>query len=118
MFTFKFNHMVNQLSLTFSALTDPTRRTMLERLCERPLTVGELSAPLKISKPAVSKHLRTLERAGLIRRMVNGRTHTIALAGGPLGEAADWLETYRRFWDDRLDALTDFLESEGADEEK
>ena len=110
--------MVNQLSLTFGALTDPTRRVMLQRLCERPLTVGELSAPLRISKPAVSKHLRTLERAGLIQREVTGRTHTIALAGGPLGEAADWLESYRRFWDDRLDALTDFLESDSPAEEE
>ena len=104
--------MVNQLSLTFAALTDPTRRAMLQRLCDHPLTVGELSSPLAISKPAVSKHLRTLERAGLIRREVRGRTHIIALVGKPLGEAADWLEHYRQFWDQRLDALQEFLESD------
>jgi DNA-binding transcriptional ArsR family regulator len=98
------------LSLTFSALADPTRRAILARLTEGPATVKELSAPFKISGPAVSKHLRVLERAGLIARGREAQWRPRRLEAAPLKEVAEWAEDYRRFWDQSYERLDEYLE--------
>jgi DNA-binding transcriptional ArsR family regulator len=98
------------LSLTFSALADPTRRAILARLTKGPATVKELSAPFKISGPAVSKHLRVLERAGLIARGREAQWRPRRLEAGPLKEVAEWAEDYRRFWDQSYERLDEYLE--------
>jgi DNA-binding transcriptional ArsR family regulator len=98
---------VDQLSDTFSALADPTRRAILGRLAEGEATVNELAEPFPISVQAVSKHLKVLERAGLISRGRTAQLRPSRLEGAPLAEAAEWLEGYRRFWGagfDRLEA--------------
>ena len=97
------------LSLTFSALADPTRRAILARLAQGAATVKELSAPFAMSGPAVSKHLRVLERAGLIARGREAQWRPCRLEAGPLKDVADWLEPYRRFWEHSLDRLDDYL---------
>jgi DNA-binding transcriptional ArsR family regulator len=102
-------HEAAALDRTFAALGDPTRRALLARLREGDATVGELAAPFDVSLNAVSKHLRVLERAGLVRRSVRGREHHLSLDARPLHEAAAWAETYRAFWESRLDALDDYL---------
>src|SRR3981081_4187923 len=92
---------------TFAALADPTRRAILGRLAEGDATVNQLAEPLPISVQAVSKHLKVLERAGLISRGRTAQLRPSRLQGAPLGEVAGWLEKYRRFWEgsfDRLDA--------------
>ena len=101
-----------RLDLVFGALADATRREILSRLADGDSTVGELAAPFEVSRPAISKHLRVLERAGLVRRTPEGRVSRCRLDAAPLREAADWVETYRRFWEDRLDALARYLEAE------
>ncbi|MFZ5637488.1 MAG: ArsR/SmtB family transcription factor [Pseudomonadota bacterium] len=108
--------MVEQQALdrVFQALADPTRRAMLSALQERERSVGELAAPHRISLAAASKHIRTLERAGLLRRTVRGRTHVCALEPTPLAAADAWLQRYRTFWNARLDALQTLLEAEAA----
>jgi DNA-binding transcriptional ArsR family regulator len=98
------------LSLTFSALADPTRRAILARLTEGPATVKELAAPFKISGPAVSKHLRVLERAGLIARGRQAQWRPRRLEAAPLKEVAEWAEDYRRFWDQSYERLDEYLE--------
>jgi DNA-binding transcriptional ArsR family regulator len=95
----------DQLSDTFTALGDPTRRAILARLREGDATVKELADPLPISVQAVSKHLKVLERAGLIERGRRAQLRPSQLQAGPLKEAVDWLETYRRFWEDGFDRL-------------
>ncbi|PZF80889.1 ArsR/SmtB family transcription factor [Jiangella anatolica] len=95
----------DQLSAVFAALADPTRRTILAQLAEREATVTELTAPLPISMPAVSRHLKVLERAALISRTRSGKWRGSRLEGAPLREAADWIEHYRRFWDTSLTRL-------------
>jgi DNA-binding transcriptional ArsR family regulator len=97
------------LSLTFSALADPTRRAILERLATGAATVKELSAPFAMSGPAVSKHLRVLERAGLIARGREAQWRPCRLEAAPLEEVAEWAERYRRFWDASYDRLDDYL---------
>jgi DNA-binding transcriptional ArsR family regulator len=108
-----FNRMVNQTSArldhVFGALTDPTRRNMLRSLAARERTVSELAEPFRMSLAAASKHVKVLERAGLVRRTVQGRTHFCRLDPKPLSEAADWLRFYERFWGERLDALEALL---------
>jgi DNA-binding transcriptional ArsR family regulator len=97
----------DQLSTVFSALADPTRRAILAELADRDATVTELTAPLPISMPAVSRHLKVLERAALISRTRSGKWRASRLEAAPLREAADWIARYRRFWDTsftRLDA--------------
>jgi DNA-binding transcriptional ArsR family regulator len=89
----------DQLSAVFSALADPTRRAILAELAERDATVTELTAPFSISMPAVSRHLKVLERAALISRSRSGKWRASRLEAAPLREAADWIERYRRFWD-------------------
>jgi DNA-binding transcriptional ArsR family regulator len=93
------------LDAVFHALADPTRRAMLHRLAAEPLSVGELAAPHAMSLAAASKHVKALERAGLVRRQVKGRTHLCRLEAGPLRDADAWLAFYRRFWTEQLDQL-------------
>jgi DNA-binding transcriptional ArsR family regulator len=102
------------LDTTFGALADPTRRAILARLARGEATVTELAAPFDVSLPAVSKHLRVLESAGLLRREIDGRIHRCRLAPQPMKDAAAWIETYRIFWEAQLDALANYLESTGA----
>jgi DNA-binding transcriptional ArsR family regulator len=96
---------VDELSRVFQALADPTRREMLHRLAGRERTVGELAEPFRMSLAAASKHVKVLERAGLVQRTVRGRTHRCRLVAARLAEAQEWLAYYERFWNDRLDAL-------------
>lgn len=96
---------VDQLSNTFSALADPTRRAILGRLAEGEATVNELADPFPITVQAVSKHLKVLERAGLITRGRTAQLRPSRLEGAPLGDAVTWLESYRRFWDGSFDRL-------------
>ncbi len=100
---------------TFGALADPTRRAILARMAgagPAGVPVGDLAEPFKMSLPAVSKHLRVLERAGLLHQERDGRVRRCVLDPEPLEQAAKWVAYYRRFWSDRLDALADFLESD------
>ena len=96
---------VDQLTNTFAALADPTRRAILARLAEGEATVNELAEPFPISVQAVSKHLKVLERAGLITRGRSAQLRPSRLQGAPLEEAAEWLEEYRRFWQGSFDRL-------------
>ena len=102
------------LDLVFHALADPTRRAMLAALAGGSRSVGELAAPFDISLAAASKHIKTLERAGLVAREVQGRTHVCALDAKPLAEADAWLRDYSKFWTARLDALEALLRDEDA----
>ncbi|MBB5038160.1 DNA-binding transcriptional ArsR family regulator [Prosthecobacter dejongeii] len=97
------------LNLTFSALADPTRRNILDHLSRGECCVTDLAKPYAMSLPAVSKHLRVLEDAGLICRHRQGRIHSISLKAGPLQEAQAWMESYRRHWEVSFDRLDDFL---------
>jgi DNA-binding transcriptional ArsR family regulator len=99
----------DRLSLTFSALADPTRRAILARLVAGEVSVTELAEPFAMSLPAVSKHLKVLERAGLIARSREAQWRPCRLEAGPLKDAADWLEHYRRFWEQSFDRLDDYL---------
>jgi DNA-binding transcriptional ArsR family regulator len=108
----------HQLDLTFGALADPTRRAILARLAEGDSTVGDLARPFEISRPAISKHLRVLERAGLVRRARDGRLSRCGLDASPMREAADWVEQYRQFWERQLDALARYLEDEAKESEE
>ena len=101
-----------QLDTTFSALSDPTRRAIVSKLTEGEMPIMELAAPFEMSLPAVSKHIRVLEKAGLLVRRKQGRVHYCRLNARPLREAAKWLAFYQQFWDAKLDALADFLEDE------
>jgi DNA-binding transcriptional ArsR family regulator len=98
------------LSVTFGALADPTRRAILARLASGEATVSELAEPFEVSGPAISKHLKVLERAGLISRGREAQWRPCRLVGTPLKDAADWLEEYRRFWEDSFDRLDDYLQ--------
>ena len=108
----------DRLSLTFSALADPTRRAILARLISGAVSVTELAEPFAMSLPAVSKHLKVLERAGLIARSREAQWRPCRLEAGPLKDAADWLEHYRRFWEQSFDRLADYLDELQAKEEK
>jgi DNA-binding transcriptional ArsR family regulator len=101
--------MHDQLSSTFAALADPTRRAILARLALGETSVTELAKPFEMSMPAVSKHLKVLERAGLIARGREAQWRPSRLDAGPLKDAASWIEEYRRFWDQSLDRLEDYL---------
>ena len=100
---------VDQLSPMFAALADPTRRAILARLAEGEATVNELAKPFPISLQAVSKHLKVLERAGLIARGRSAQLRPSRLQGAVLKEAADWLADYRQFWDESFDRLGEHL---------
>ncbi len=102
--------MTDSMSSTFSALADPTRRAILARLALGESTVTELAEPFEMSMPAVSKHLRVLERAGLITRGREAQWRPCKLKAEPLREAAGWLEEYRRFWEQSFDRLDEYLQ--------
>lgn len=97
------------LTATFAALADPTRRAILTRLASGETSVTELAKPFKMTLPAISKHLKVLERAGLIQRSRDAQRRPCQLQAEPLREVADWVEQYRKFWDDRLDRLADYI---------
>ena len=97
------------LSLTFSALSDPTRRAILSRLARGEKSAGDLARPFKISKPAITRHLQVLERSGLISRSRRAQWRPCQLRAKPLKEAVDWLEHYRRHWEESLDRLEVYL---------
>ena len=99
----------DQLSSTFAALADPTRRAILARLASGERSVTELAEPFEMTMPAVSKHLKVLERAGLIERSREAQWRPCRLDATPLKGAADWVADYRRFWEERLDRLDDYL---------
>ena len=99
----------DQLSRTFSALADPTRRAILGMLSRGEATVGDIAAPFSISLPAVSKHLQVLEKAGLISRGRDAQWRPARLNAEPLGAAAEWIDAYRRFWEHSFDALDEHL---------
>jgi DNA-binding transcriptional ArsR family regulator len=103
-----------QMNSVFHALGDATRRRMLRELAGGERTVGQLAQPFAISLAAASKHIKALEKAGLIRREVRGRTHLCRLAPGPLASAHEWLSFYQRFWTDPLDMLDRLLREEDA----
>ncbi len=108
------NEMVKRLATldtVFAALADPTRRRILHGLMGGHAQVGRLARPFRISAPAISRHLRVLERAGLIHRTKRGRTHEIELSAEPLRRAGDWIAGYRKFWESNLDALARYLEA-------
>ncbi len=112
-----FNHMVKHLGgpsldAVFRALSDPTRRRILELLARTECCVTDLAKPFSISLPAISKHLRVLENAGLIKRERNGRVHRLQLRAKPMSEAAEWIDRYREFWEVQLDALSYYLENQ------
>ena len=96
---------MNTLDDTFAALADPTRRAILERLVDGEATVNELAEPFPITVQAVSKHLRVLQRAGLIERGRDAQLRPARLRGGPMKDAAEWLETYRDFWEGSFDRM-------------
>ncbi|RJF88358.1 ArsR family transcriptional regulator [Oleomonas cavernae] len=100
---------VDRLSTTLSALADPTRRAILARLAQGETTVTELAGPFEMSLPAISKHLKVLERAGLITRGRAAQWRPCRLQAGPLRDVAGWLEHYRRFWEQSFDRLDDYL---------
>jgi DNA-binding transcriptional ArsR family regulator len=108
----------DSLSLTFAALADPTRRAILARLADGPATVKELSAPFDISGPAVTKHLRVLERARLIARGREAQWRPCQLEAAPLKDVAEWTERYRRYWEDRLNRLDEYLKTLQARSER
>lgn len=102
--------MADTLSSTFLALADPTRRAILTRLASGGATVGELAEPFSISLPAISKHLKVLERSGLITRTAEAQWRRCELRAAPLHEAADWIDEYRAFWEGGLDRLEGYLQ--------
>lgn len=113
--------MTDELSATFGALADPTRRAILSRLAGRELSVTELAEPFDMSMPAVSKHLKVLERAGLISRTRDAQWRPCKLNAEPLKQVAAWVETYRRNWEesfDRLDGYLNELKAKADKEEK
>jgi DNA-binding transcriptional ArsR family regulator len=99
----------DQLSMTFTALADPTRRAILARLAEGEATVTELAAPFDLSLPGVSKHLKVLQRSGLITQGRQAQWRPCRLEAGPLKDVSAWVDHYRRFWDERLDRLDEYL---------
>ncbi len=108
------NHMVkyqsSELDMTFGALADATRRGILEQLSGGESSVTKLAEPYNISLPAISKHLRVLERAGLLSQEKNGRVRRCRLDAGPMKEASDWISRYQRFWEQQLDSLAIYLD--------
>src|SRR5579864_9074262 len=108
----------DRLSATFAALADPTRRAILARLLLGECSVGELAGPFEMSMPAVSKHLRVLERAGLIAQRRDAQWRRCRIQAGPLKEVSDWTEGYRQMWEERLDRLDEYVQQLKAKEKK
>jgi DNA-binding transcriptional ArsR family regulator len=107
-----------QLDDTFAALADPTRRAILQRLAGGEATVNELAAPFEMTLPAVSKHLKVLERAGLIERGRNAQWRPCRLKAQPLKDVSDWVGRYRRFWEERFDRLDEYLRELQAEQQE
>ncbi len=107
-----------KLDLTFGALADPTRRAILARLAEGDAQVGELAKPFRMSRPAISKHLRVLERAGLVRSTRDGRVTRCRLDARPMAAASEWVDRYRRFWEVQLDSLSRYLDEDAQPKRK
>ena len=101
--------MTDRLSTTFSALSDPTRRAILSRLASGEASVNEIARPFKMTLPAVSKHLKVLQRAGLIKRSRTAQWRPVALEAAPLKEASDWIGRYRDFWEQSFERLDEYL---------
>ncbi|MRX36512.1 metalloregulator ArsR/SmtB family transcription factor [Aminobacter sp. MDW-2] len=99
----------DRLDATFASLADPTRRAILARLAQGEATVNELAEPFEMSLPAISRHLKVLERAGLISRGREAQWRPCRLEAGPLKDIANWVERYRRFWDQSFDRMADYL---------
>ena len=110
--------MPDPLSLTFAALADPTRRALLRRLCAGESSVTDLAEPFEMSMPAITKHLKVLERAGLITRGRQAQWRPCKLEAAPLRGVADWAESYRPFWEHSLDRLEDYLRQIRAREKR
>ena len=106
------------LSTTLSALADPTRRAILARLTAGEATVSEIAVPFKMSLPGVSKHLSVLEKAGLIQRSRHAQWRRCRINPGPLKEVSDWVDDYRRYWDESFDRLDDYLQEIQSEDEK
>jgi DNA-binding transcriptional ArsR family regulator len=106
------------LTATFAALADPTRRAILARLIEGQASVNEIAEPFDMSLPAVSKHLKVLEHAGLIERAREAQWRPCRLSAGPLKQVADWTEPYRRFWEESFDRLDEYLHELQTKEKK
>lgn len=102
-------HTQDNLSSTFAALADPTRRAILARLASGEASVSELAKPMKMTMPAVTKHLKVLQRAGLIRQERRAQWRPCYLVAEPLKEASDWMEKYRKFWEESFDRLDEYL---------
>ncbi len=102
----------SNLDQVFFALSDGTRRAILSRLTEGSTTIGELAKPFAMSSPAISRHMKILEKAGLIERRISGRQHHCTLATDALKTAEDWINFHREFWEGRLDALDDLLRNQ------
>jgi len=98
-----------KLNRVFAALSDPTRRAIVARLARGEANVGELAAPFDMSMPAITKHLKVLERAGLLHREIDGRVHRCRLAAGPMDDAVAWIARHRKFWNQQLDGLAAYL---------
>lgn len=114
-----YNHMVvDQLTLTFAALTDPTRRSILQRLAGGPASVNELAGPFRISQQAVSKHLAYLVRARLVEKRRQGRRHFCRLRPAPIRDISNWAEAYRAVWEQKLDRLDAYLSQLKKNKEK
>ena len=111
-------HGEQALDQTFQALADPTRRAILARLSEGEATAGELADPFEMSLPAISKHLKVLEKAGFLIRARDGRVHRCNLDAAPLQAASDWISTYRHFWEGQLGSLARYLEEEQKNREQ
>ena len=109
---------MDQLSVTFQALSDPTRRAILERLSKGAASVSELAEPFEMSGPAITKHLKVLERAGLITREKEAQFRPSKLNAEPLKEVQHWMEKYRAFWEESFDRLEIYLNSINADDKK
>jgi DNA-binding transcriptional ArsR family regulator len=109
---------IDQLSTTFAALSDPTRRAILARLLSGEHSVTELAQPFDMSMPAISKHLRVLERAGLIARRKDAQWRRCRIDAGPLKEVANWTERYRHIWEERLDRLDQYLQHVNTKEKR
>ena len=98
-----------ELDRSFAALAHPIRRRIVERLGAGPATVGHATADLGVSKPAITKHLRVLEEAGVVQREIAGRTHRLALSGRPLADASGWIERQRELWERKFDTIDEYL---------
>jgi DNA-binding transcriptional ArsR family regulator len=108
----------DQLSVTFAALSDPTRRAILARVAKGEVTVNQLAEPFRLKLPTVSKHLKVLRRAGLVTQGRQAQWRPVRLEAGPLKEVADWVERYRENWEERMGQLNDYLQTLKTEEEK